>query len=220
MRRVVQGRSIGLLILSLCLFPFNVLSAQEVVIVDFSKEMEKLSQGWELSEHEGKADLALVNDPDGRALRLRTNSSSFSIQKEVEIDLKQTPVLVWQWKVTELPKGGNFSKSATDDQAAQLILAFSWRKFITYIWDSTAPKGTMADAPSPPLRSLKAIVVESGEADRGKWITETRNVVEDYKKLFGDEPDKIIGVRIQINSQHTKSQAESYWRSVILKARP
>jgi hypothetical protein len=220
MRRVVQGRSIGLLILSLCLFPFNVLSAQEVVIVDFSKEMEKLPQGWELSEHEGKADLALVNEPNGQSLRIRSNSSSFSIQKEVEIDLKQTPLLVWQWKVTELPKGGNFLKSATDDQAAQLILAFSWRKFITYIWDSTAPKGTMADAPSPPLRSLKAIVVESGEADRGKWITETRNVVEDYKKLFGDEPDKIIGVRIQINSQHTKSQAESSWRSVILKARP
>lgn len=220
MRQVVQGSSTGLLILSLCLFPFSVPSAQEVVIVDFSKEKDKVPQGWELTENEGKADLALVNEQHGQALRLRSNSSSFSIQKEVEIDLKQTPFLVWQWKVTELPKGGNFSKGSTDDQAAQLILGFSWRKFITYIWDSTAPRGTMADAPSPLFRTIKAVVIQSGETEKGKWITEMRNVAEDYKKLFGDEPDKIVGIRIQINSQHTKSQAESYWGSVIAKARP
>ncbi|MGH7372308.1 MAG: DUF3047 domain-containing protein, partial [Candidatus Methylomirabilales bacterium] len=74
--------------------------------------------------------------------------------------------------------------------------------------------------PSPPLRSIKAVVVRSGEANKGTWITETRNVLEDHKRLFGDDAEKVIGVRIQINSQYTKSQAESYWRSVTFKAAP
>ncbi len=64
------------------------------------------------------------------------------------------------------------------------------------------------------------MVVRSGEEEKGEWITETRNVLEDYKKLFGSEPQKVKGIRIQINSQHTKSQAEAYWRSVRFKARP
>jgi hypothetical protein len=205
---------------ALCLIPASGLGAQQVVVVDFSREKDKVPQGWELSENEGKADLGLVSDTVGQVLRLRSESSSFAIQKAVDIDLRQTPILAWQWKVAELPKGGNFFTSSTDDQAAQLVLAFSWRRFITYIWDSTAPAGTMADAPSPPLRSVKAVVVRSGETDKGAWITETRNVLEDYRQLFGGEAEKVVGVRIQINSQHTKSQAESLWGSVTFKAAP
>lgn len=227
MVRVVQGRSIGLLILSLCLFPFGGLSAQEVVIVDFSKEKEKVPQGWELSESEGKADLALVKEDGIQALRMRSNSSSYSLQKEVKVDLKQTPFLVWEWKVTESPEGGDFRTKETNDQAAQLLVVFRWTIFrkqvIAYIWDSTAPQGTTGDDPSSavvPFLTVKTVVVESGGGEKGRWITETRNVVEDYKRLFGEEPEKIVGVRIQINSQHTKSRAESYWRSVVLKARP
>ena len=210
----------GMLGLALCLVPGGGLGAQEVIVVDFSREKDKVPQGWELSEHEGKADLGLVSDTVGQVLRLRSASSSFAIQKPVDIDLRQTPILAWQWKVAELPKGGNFFASSTDDQAAQLVLAFSWRRFITYIWDSTAPAGTMADAPSPALRSVKAVVVRSGETNKGAWITETRNVREDYKRLFGEEAEKVVGVRIQINSQHTKSQAESFWRSVTFRAQP
>jgi len=210
----------GVLGLALCLVPGWGLGAQEVIVVDFSREKDKVPQGWELSETEGKADLGLVSDAVGQVLRLRSESSSFAIQKAVEIDLRQTPILAWQWKVAELPKGGNFFQKSTDDQAAQLVLAFSWRRFITYIWDSTAPAGTMADAPSPALRSVKAVVVRSGETNKGAWITETRNVREDYKRLFGEEAEKVVGVRIQINSQHTKSQAESFWRSVTFRAQP
>ena len=210
----------GVLGPALCLVPGWGLGAQEVIVVDFSREKDTVPQGWELSENEGKADLGLVSDTVGQVLRLRSASSSFAIQKPVDIDLRQTPILAWQWKVAELPKGGNFFASSTDDQAAQLVLAFSWRRFITYIWDSTAPAGTMADAPSPALRSVKAVVVRSGETNKGAWITETRNVREDYKRLFGEEAEKVVGVRIQINSQHTKSQAESFWRSVTFKAAP
>ena len=129
--------------------------------------------------------------------------------------------MVWQWKVTELPQRGDFRQRATDDQAAQLYVVFSWEVFrkeaIAYIWDSTAPEGTTARIPSPalyPFLNLHVVVVRSGEAERGKWITETRNVAEDYRKLFAANPDKVQGVMIQINSQHTASRGESYWRSI------
>jgi hypothetical protein len=213
---------------SLCLFstPARAISIEEVVVGDFLQtEQQKVPRGWELSVHEGEPDLTLVPDGGGQALKLRSRLSSYSLTKAVDIDLKKTPYLEWQWKVTELPTGGDFRRPVTDDQAAQLIVVFSWgglrQEVIMYMWDSTAPEGTASKLPSPPFYpflDLHAVVVRSGEAQAGKWITERRDVVADYRRLFGREPERIRGVRIQINSQHTKSQAEAYWRSVKFKA--
>ncbi len=232
MRRIVKGclicrLSFGLLTLGLLYIPATAVGAREVVIIDFGQAQESVPPGWELSEQKGKADVALVPDQEGQALRLRSNSSSFSIGKKLDIDPKESPLLEWQWKVTELPQEGDFRDSARNDQAAQLLVVFHWATFkkqvIAYIWDSTAPKETTRDDPSSsyvPFLAIKTVVVGSGDAERGRWITETRNVVEDYKKLFGAEPNKVRGIRIRFNSQHTKSNAEALWRYVMFKAQP
>ncbi len=95
------------------------------------------------------------------------------------------------------------------------------KQVIAYIWDSTAPVGTTEKISPPiPFMAVHAVVVRSGDKKLGKWVTETRNVVEDYKKLFGSKVKEVQAIRIQINSQHTKSEAESYWRSVRFKAQP
>ena len=65
--------------------------------------------------------------------------------------------------------------------------------------------------------TVKAIVVRSGPGETGKWITETRNAYEDYKTLFGQEPPRVAGVRIQINSQHTETSGESFFADVLFK---
>ena len=188
-----------------------------LVIADFTTGVNEkgVPRGWQLKEKSGKADFAVVKDGDLNAVRFRSAVTSFSLQKEVRVDLKQFPMLTWKWKVTKLPVGGDFRKSKTDDQAAQLFLAFSKTKAIVYIWDTTAPQGTMGYAAAPWPMSIKTVVVRSGTADTGKWFTEVRNVYDDYKKLFGDEPSEVAGVRLQINSQHTETSAESYFANVV-----
>jgi len=193
---------------------------QPTVLVDFSTARETVPQGWELSVKTGEAHLQLVQDNGKQVLQMRSERASFSLQKQVRITLQASPVLVWQWKVTELPRGGDFRRSNTDDQAAQLIVAFSSSRFLTYIWDSTAPKGLVAAAPAPVFKKIFAVVMESGSQNLSNWITERRNLLDDYKKAFGEAPEVIEGVRIQINSQHTQSRAESYWHSIAVTARP
>ncbi len=190
-----------------------------IVIADFSAGIDGkgVPRGWQLKEKSGKADVAEVKDDGIAAVRLRSADASFSLQKEVQIDLKQYPILTWKWKVTKLPTGGDFRRSSVDDQAAQLFLAFSKTKAIVYIWDTTAPQGIMGNAAAPFFMSIKAIVVRSGKDDAGKWLTETRNVYDDYKKLFGEEPAAVAGVRLQINSQHTETSAESYFADVVFE---
>ena len=201
--------------------PSLVRAADDVAIADFSSTLEAsgVPAGWQVKEKSGKADFAVVNDDGLAAVRLRSASTSFSLQREVNIDLKQYPLLTWQWKVTKLPEGGDFRKSDADDQAAQLFLAFSKTRAIVYLWDTTAPQGTNGDAAAPFFMSIKAVVVRSGGAESGSWLTETRNVYDDYRKLFGEEPDGIHGVRMQINSQHTETSAESYFADIAFKRR-
>jgi hypothetical protein len=193
---------------------------QTTVLVDFSTTQETVPQGWELSVNTGEAYLQLVQNDGKQALQMRSDQASFALQKKIRLALPASPFLVWDWKVTELPKGGDFRRSGTDDQAAQLIIAFSSSHFLSYIWDSTAPKGTIASAPAPLFKKIFAVVMQSGRQGLGTWITERRNLIDDYKQAYSEEPQMIEGVRIQINSQHTQSRAESYWHSIAVTAKP
>ena len=190
-----------------------------MVIADFSAPVDAsgVPAGWNLKEKDGKADFAVVKDGDVAAGRFRSANTSFSLQKEVLVNLKQHPLLTWKWKATRLPAGGDFRKSKTDDQAAQLFVVFSKSKSIVYIWDTTAPAGLMEDTSPVPFMTVMVVVVRSGPAELGKWVAETRNVYEDYKKLFGAEPTVVKGIRLQINSQHTMTSAESYFADVLFK---
>lgn len=206
-----------LLLAFVILLPGQRASAQDrIVIADFAQGADGSGapKGWQVKEKTGKAEYDLVRDGGLHALALRSRETSFSVQKETEVDVKQYPMLTWKWKATKLPKDGDFRRSKTDDQAAQLFLAFTRTRAIVYIWDSTAPTGLMEDAPAPPFMTIKAVVVRSGPGDLGKWITETRNVYDDYRKLFNGEPPPVSGVRLQINSQHTRSSAESFFADV------
>jgi hypothetical protein len=209
----------NILFAAILFFTVPAWAEDRLVIADFSSGVDAagIPAGWQLKEKSGKADFTVVKDEGISAARLRSANTSFSLQKETRVNLVQFPVLTWKWKVTKLPAGGDFRKSGTDDQAAQLFLAFSKTKAIVYVWDTTAPQGTMEKAAGPFFLSIKAVVVRSGMTGTGGWITETRNVYDDYRKLFGGEPEEISGVRIQINSQHTATSAESYFADVVFK---
>jgi hypothetical protein len=191
-------------------------ASDRIVIADFStwRDAKNVPPDWELKVKSGKADLLVAKDGGFTAVQLRSRNSSFSLQKGVKIDLKRYPLLSWNWKVTQLPTNGDFRKSKTDDQAAQLFLAFTRTKAIVYIWDTSAPQGLTEPTSPVPFMTVHVVVVRSGPAGLGTWINETRNVYEDYKKFFGSEPPEVTGVRLQINSQHTGSSAESFFADI------
>ena len=208
-----------LMICFLVFLPIPAWSSGQVVIADFSLGLDArgVPLGWQLKERTGRADFSLTEEGDIHALHLRSMDNSFGFQKALDLDPRRYPLLTWKWKVTKLPEGGDFRRGEVDDQAAQIFLGFSNRCAIVYIWDSTAPQGLMDHAWAPPFMTIKAIVVRSGPAQTGRWITEARNVVEDYKRLFGDEPPPLAGVRIQINSQHTETSGESFIADLVLQ---
>jgi Protein of unknown function (DUF3047) len=176
-------------------------------------------QTWGLPQHD-----MTIEDNDGhRVLHLKSKIESSNIRKDIKgkINLRETPVLEWSWKVVALPKNGDCRKKSADDQAAQLYVV--WPRFpeavrsqiIGYIWDTTAPAGSVVR--SEKTATVTYIVMRSGTADLGKWITEQRNVAEDYKKIYGGPPDGPGIISIAIDSDDTASSAESFFGPILFR---
>jgi len=156
-------------------------------------------------------------------LELKSKIESSTVRKEIKgkVNLKETPILEWTWKGVVLPTNADCRKKSADDQAAQLYVV--WPRFpeavrsqiIGYIWDTTAPVGTIVK--SEKTATVTYVVVRSGPADLGKWLTERRNVAEDYRKIYGTAPDNPGMISLAIDSDDTSSSSESFFGAILFK---
>jgi hypothetical protein len=179
-----------------------------------------LPEGWSVKVSHGVPEIATVREGNSYFLNLKSHNSSYGLERSLDIDPHDAPYLTWKWKVKTLPAGGDFRHARTDDQAAQLLVAFADKHILTYIWDSTAPQGTMENASSIPLVHIYAVVCRSGGAELNQWISESRNVAADFEKAYGRPAPRVKGIRLQINTQHTGSSAESCFGEVAFRNIP
>lgn len=179
-----------------------------------------LPDGWQVKVNHGTPMIATVREGNNSYLDLKSRDSSFALEREVDVDPHQAPYLTWKWNVRQLPAGGDFRRSKSDDQAAQVLVAFSDKRVLSYIWDTTAPAGIMESASSIPLVHIFAVVCRSGATDLNRWLNESRNLTGDYEKAYGRPAPRIKGIRLQINTQHTGTSAESCFSEVAFRSSP
>ena len=201
-------------------------AADDFVVEDWKQKVGAtgIPSGWQGQNWGSPKYDFKVEENDGRvALHMKSANEGSTISREVKgkVNLKETPILEWTWKVVALPKNGNSCKKATDDQAAQLFVV--WPRFpeavrsriIGYVWDTTLPVGTVCK--SEKTGTVTYIVVRSGAAELGKWMNERRNVVEDFTKVYGEAPENPGGVSISIDSNDTNSVSESLMAAIAFK---
>jgi len=179
----------------------------------------KGGQTWGTPKHE----FTVVDNSGRRVLHLKSQNESSTVSKDLKgrVNLGETPILEWSWKVVTLPRGADSRSKHTDDQAAQLYVA--WPRFpqavrsriIGYVWDTQAPQGLFVK--SEKTGTVTYVVVRSGAADLGQWLTERRNVAEDYRKIYGEEPESPGAVSIAVDSDDTSSSAESFFGAIVFR---
>ena len=182
-------------------------------------------QSWGRPKYDFRIVKETAAEDSGKVLHLRSDGDNSIISKRVgRIDVRQHPILEWRWRVVTLPAGGDSRKAATDDQAGQVYVVFPrWptavrSRIIGYVWDTTAPAGAVV--PSPSTSGVTYVVLRSGAAELGRWITERRNVRDDFKRIYDEEPDEPIEVvSIGIDSNDTRSRAEAYVGAILFRAR-
>jgi hypothetical protein len=126
------------------------------------------------------------------------------------VDLKTTPVLEWSWKVSTLPAGSDVRDRRTSDLVADVLV--TWPRFpalrlIGYGWDARAPADTIVR--SPKTGAVTFVIARFGVAELGRWLTERRNVIEDYRPIYREEPENPEAIALSIDTNATRSTAES-----------
>lgn len=180
----------------------------------------------------------LIREGDAVVVKAVSEASSSGLTRDITIDPKEYPVVQWRWKVGNLLTTSDVTRKDGDDYPARLYITFAYdsskvslfekTKYeaarllygqypplgaLNYIWDTKAAKGTIV--PNPYTSRAMMIVVESGAADVNRWITEERNVYEDYKAAFGEEPPLISGVAIMTDTDNTGEAATAFYGDIV-----
>lgn len=220
-------------------------SADQLQIGNFSQAQpgEPLPSEWEPLTFEKiptHTEYELVRNGEQVAVKATSQGSSSGLTREITIDPKEYPIVQWKWKIENILQNGDVTQKSGDDYPARLYITFEYdsnrvgflekAKYeaakllyghyppisaITYIWESKSPTGIIV--PNPFTDRVKMFVIESGESRLHEWITEERNVYEDYKKAFGEEPPKISGVAIMTDTDNTRESAIAYYGDITFK---
>ncbi len=184
---------------------------------------------------------ALVEDEGIVVVKGESRDSSSGLTREMTIDPKRYPIVEWRWKVGNILKNGDVTLKSGDDYPARIYITFEYdsgkvgffekAKFetarllygqyppigaINYIWESKSPVGTMV--PNPFTDRVRMVVVESGQEKVGEWVTESRNVYEDYKTAFGEDPPMISGVAVMTDTDNTHESATAWFGDIVFRA--
>jgi Protein of unknown function (DUF3047) len=181
----------------------------------------------------------VVSDGNVTVVKATSNSSASGLTKVVRIDPKEFPIVRWRWKVENLLQKSDATRKDGDDYPARLYITFEYdpakvsfgKKLkykagqalfgdipigaISYVWETKALVGAIIDNAYTDF--VKMVVAESGPNKLGAWIDESRNIYEDYRKAFGEEPPMINGVAIMTDTDNTKERAVAYYGDITFE---
>lgn len=196
-------------------------------------------KGWERLTF-GKIDVEteydLVRAPDDSTVVLQavSNSGASGLIRRQRIDPEAYPVLRWRWRVSNVLDKGNARTKDGDDYAARLYVTFDHRlglggrlkrralkaigyddippRALNYVWASTVEAGQTF--PSAYTDWVMMMPLQSGPERTGEWVVEERNIVEDYRRAFDEDPPAITGVAIMTDTDNTGEAATAYYGDI------
>ena len=161
---------------------------------------------------------------DGRvAIRAVGQQSASGLIRRVFVDPTKCPIFEWSWAVTKIQHNADLRVKEREDVAASIFLLFGDPGFLfdpkpvptlRYVWtNGNVPIDAIVDNPYLP-GTVRSIVVESGTDRIGTWITERRNVMEDFLNAFGYRPtERIHAVVLFTDNDQTREPVEAYYGS-------
>ena len=192
---------------------------------------------WNMSHLKGITRYELVEDGGATVLKGRAKASASGLLHDLDLDVLDKPILSWRWKVMDLAP----SEDSPDDSPVRIMVNFEgdrgklpfndrlfydqFRLFtgndlpyagVMYVWGSKTPKGERVV--NKYTTRIKIIAVESGREKLGQWLQESRNVAEDYRRLFGEDPGKIVSVGIMTEADSGDRPLEAYYGDIAFRA--
>lgn len=181
-----------------------------------------------------------IVEVDGtRALEADAQEGGSGLARKIRIDPLRHPWLEWRWRAEPEP-GADLRAASAASPLARLSLAFHGDvakldfddraklrlamrltanglpyASLVYVWMLDAPVGTVIH--SAYTDRVRLMVVESGPQRLGQWVSVRRNVVEDYRRAFGEDPGDIVAVGLMTDPGDDYSRRRGYYGDITFR---
>jgi hypothetical protein len=85
-----------------------------------------------------------------------------------------------------------------------------------YVWLNGVPAESVLH--SPHTDRVRMVVVQSGAQRLGEWVTLRRNVLEDYRKAFGEEPDDVVAIGLMTDYGDDGSRRRAFYGDITFRS--
>jgi DUF3047 family protein len=231
------------LLVFVAVLPATALAADaESHVPPFSKSRPgaTLPQGWELrkiTDQKRPTLYELVDDDGTVVLHARAEAAATGEGVAVSFDLRTTPVVEWRWKVSRLIPGADNKLATKEDSPVRLVFEFDGDKSklslgertqlavgagasgreapyatMMYVWSNTYPLDTVIQ--NPRTGRVQMVVASSGPQGVGAWQNLRRNVVEDYRRAFKEDPGKLKAVGVLTDTDNTGETVDAWYGDI------
>lgn len=194
---------------------------------------------WILRNVKHQSVYSIVQD-DSPVVMAKADGSASGLMRDIVIDPHKRPIITWRWKVAHVIEGSDIARKESNDSPARVYVAFAYdinrlgllerlkygaaRHFyssslplraISYTWANETPKDSVV--PMPYTAWFSQIVIENAGSPTNQWITEKRDVYEDYRKVFGEAPTAVTGVAIMTNTDNMGGHATAWYGDIVFK---
>lgn len=179
---------------------------------------------------------------DGRlVVRAEADASASMLRRPMQLDPARLGQVEFSWRVDELIASADLGVADRSDSPVRVIFAFDGDRStlslrnravfdlaetltgepppyatLMYVWDNRAAPEALFH--SHRTDRVRKIVVESGASHCGQWLHYKRDLAADFRRAFGEEPGRLIGVALMTDADNTGTQAAGRYGEVRLIA--
>lgn len=193
-----------------------------------------LPAGWHEQRlgHAGPTHYRLVQDEGRVALEADSRAAASALVADVDAAAATASGLEWSWKIDHVLPGARWGRRGGDDFPARVFVIFAGDaamplsnpltsdkvRVLNYVWANDGDAGRMRA--SPYAGNVMMIAVEAGPARAGAWVTERRDILEDFRRAFHAVPPPVRAVAVMTDTDNTRTRETTLYGDIRFVGEP
>lgn len=174
-----------------------------------------------------------------RAIHAMADNSASMWRRRVNVPPEQLGSVRLSWWVDRLMAKAHVGDADHEDAVARVLFAFEGDRdrlsprtraafdlvqlltgeappyaTLMYVWDTHAEVGSVII--NPRSDRVRKIVLDSGPSGLRSWRDHQRHLADDFRKAFGEEPGRLVGIAVMTDGDNTQSVAQAWYGAIEL----
>ncbi len=172
-----------------------------------------------------------------RALAAHAERSASLWRRRLQVPADRIGEVQFSWWVDHLIDGADTAQADRSDATARVLFGFAGDvsrlpartrmmfelaealtgeappyATLGYVWETQTPLETMVV--NPRTDRVRKIVVDSGPSQLGRWRDHRRDLRQDFRRAYGEDPGPLVSLALMTDADNTRSTARAWYGPV------